>query len=126
MARRRRKGGGEEAAEESLSAKLDKELAAAAYRKVMAGRTPTARERAALKRYEAEQEERRRWRYYRAIPQKHWRAMSGRQTKVLHEQAERYGIPFGGRTIRLPAVVRALHDFLAANAGRLASDDEKL
>lgn len=48
--------------------------------------------------------------------------MSGRQTKVLNEQAERYGIPLGGRTINLPAVVRALHEFLARNARKLSED----
>ena len=57
---------------------------------------------------------------------KHWRLMSGRQTKVLNEQAERYGIPFGGRTINLPNVVRALHDFLAANARKLAAEDDEM
>lgn len=109
-----------------LSQQLDRELASAAYRKVMSGQTPTAQERAALKRYEKEQEETRRWQYYEAIPQKHWRQMSGRQTKVLNEQAERYGIPFGGRSINLPQVVRALHDFLAANARRLIDEDDDL
>jgi hypothetical protein len=49
--------------------------------------------------------------------------MSGRQTKVINEQARRYGIPFGGATINLPDVVRALHDFLAENAQRLNQDD---
>lgn len=39
--------------------------------------------------------------------------MSGRQSKVLAEQAARYNIPFGGATVDLPAVVRALHEFLA-------------
>ncbi len=52
--------------------------------------------------------------------------MSGRQTKVINEQAERYGIPFGGATINLPTVVRALHDFLADNAVKLARDDDPL
>jgi len=110
----------------SLTGRLDKELAAKAYKKVMAGEEPTAQERAALRRYEHEQEETRRWQYYESIPQKHWRQMSGRQTKVLNEQAERYGIPFGGRTINLPSVVRAFHDFLAANARKLAEDDDDL
>jgi hypothetical protein len=109
-----------------LSNQLDKQLAAAAYKKVMAGKEPTAQERAALGRYEKQQEEQRRWQYYAAIPQKHWRQMSGRQTKVLHEQAQRYGLPFGGPTINLPEVVRALHDFLAANARKLADDDDDL
>ena len=110
----------------SLSQQLDREQASRAYRKVMAGETPTVQEQAALKRYEQDQEEQRRWQYYEAIPQKHWRQMSGRQTKVLNEQAERYGIPFGGRAIHLPTVVRALHDFLAANARRLNSPEEDL
>lgn len=109
-----------------LSRQLDKELASQAYRKVVAGERPTAREAAALRRYEADQEETRRWQYYESIPQKHWRAMSGRQTKVLQEQAQRYGLPFGGRTVCLPDVVRALHDFLALNARRLAAEDDPL
>jgi hypothetical protein len=79
-----------------------------------------------LQRFEKQQEEKRRWDYYRSIPQKHWREMSGRQTKVLNEQAERYGIPFGGRTVDLTKVVRALHNFLAVNAQKLASDDEMM
>jgi len=110
----------------SLSTQLDKEQAARAYRKVMSGEQPTSAEQAALRRYEKQQEEQRRWQYYESIPQKHWRMMSGRQTKVLQEQAERYGIPFGGRTVDLSKVVRALHDFLAANARRLATDDDEL
>lgn len=110
----------------SLSTQLDKEQAARAYRKVMSGEQPTAAEQAALRRYEKQQEEQRRWQYYESIPQKHWRQMSGRQTKVLQEQAARYGLPFGGRTVSLPQVVRALHEFLAANARRLAPDDDDL
>src|SRR5262245_1258054 len=86
----------------------------------------TQQERDALKRHEKEKEERLRWQFYGSIPQKHWRQMSGRQTKVLNEQAARYGIPFGWATIDLPAVVRAIHDFLAANAYKLARDDDEL
>ena len=109
-----------------LSDQLDRKLASAAYRKVMTGETPTSQEKAALKRFEKEQEEQKRWQFYETIPQKHWRQMSGRQTKVLNEQAERYGIPFGGRTINLPNVVRALHDFLATHARRLMTDEDDL
>ena len=109
-----------------LSKQLDKELAQKAVRKVMAGERPTAKEAAALRRHESEQEETRRWQYYQDIPQKHWREMSGRQSKILNEQAERYGIPFGGRTICLPRVVKALHNFLARNARKLADEDDPL
>lgn len=110
----------------SVSDKLEREEAARAYRKVMAGEKLSRAEQAALRRFEKEKEETQRWQYYRTIPQKHWREMSGRQSKVLNEQAERYGIPFGGRTISLPDVVRALHDFFKRNAVKLSADDELL
>lgn len=108
------------------AARVDSDLVARAYRKLMDRKELTKPERAALKRHEREKEERLRWQYYGAIPQKHWRQMSGRQTKILHEQAQRYGIPWGGATINLPAVVRAVHDFLADHAHKLARDDDLL
>jgi hypothetical protein len=108
------------------AAGLDRRMAAAAYKKVLAGQELTVREQSALKRFEKEKEERLRWQYYASIPQKHWREMSGRQAKVINEQALRYGIPFGGATVNLPTVVRALHDFLADNAQKLARDDDLL
>lgn len=108
------------------AAKVDADLVAKAYRKVMDRQELTKQERAALKRHEKEKEERLRWQYYAAIPQKHWRQMSGRQTKVINEQAERYEIPFGGAFINLAAVVRGLHDFLADNAVKLSRDDDPL
>ena len=92
----------------------------------MDGQELTNQERAALKRHEKEKEERLRWQHYASIPQKHWRQMSGRQTKVINEQAKRYGIPFGGASINLADVVRALHDFLAENAWKLSQDEALL
>lgn len=52
--------------------------------------------------------------------------MSGRQAKIINEQADRYGIPFAGAMVDLPAVVRALHDFLAANAKILGLHEDVL
>ncbi len=106
--------------------RVDQDLVARAYRKVMEKQELTKEERRALKRHEVEKEERLRWQYYESIPQKHWREMSGRQTKVLNEQAQRYGIPCGGATINLPEVAKALHNFLAANAAKLAREDDDL
>jgi len=65
---------------------------------------------------ERAQEEETRWHYYKTIPQHHWEKMSSRQRKTLRDQAERYGIPFGQRTIDLSQVVPAIHDFLTRNA----------
>jgi hypothetical protein len=104
----------------------DADLIARAYRKAMDRQELTSQERSAVRRHEKEKEERLRWQYYGSIPQKHWRKMSGRQAKVLIEQADRYGIPFGAANVNLPAVVRALHDFLAENAYKLARDDDPL
>lgn len=106
----------------STSERLDRELAAAAIAKRREGTRPNREESAALRRVEKTREEELRWDYYRSIPQKHWRAMSGRQTKVINEQADRYAIPFGGPTIDLPSVVKALHDFLAANAVKFSQN----
>jgi hypothetical protein len=110
----------------STLSRADQQAAAQAYAKLARGEKLSARESAALKRFEKDREEQLRWQYYGSIPQKHWRQMSGRQTKVLNEQAARYGLPFGGPTISLPQLARALHDFLAANAQKLAADDELL
>ena len=97
----------------TVSQQVDRELAAEALKRRQAGEKPSRAQLAALRRVEKEREEELRWQHYRTIPQKHWREMSGRPTKVLQEQAQRYGIPFSGRTIDLPAVVLALHDFFA-------------
>ncbi len=105
---------------------VDRDLVARAYKKLVNKEELTKQERAALKSHEKDKEEQLRWKYYGTIPQKHWRAMSGRQTKVINEQASRYGIPFGGATVSMPAVVRALHDFLADNAVKLSRDGDEL
>ena len=123
MPRKAKSKGQKPALRRSEAEKIDRELAARAIQKRAENRLPNAAELAALRRWEKAQEEERRWQVYESIPKKHWQQMSGRQPKVLNEQATRYGIPFGGRTIDLPSVVRALHDFLADNARKLASDD---
>ncbi len=92
----------------------DRELAMRALRKRQSGEEPTAREAAALQRESIR-------RNVRAIPQKLWREMSGRQARTINEQAERYGLPFGGATVDLYALVPALHNFLATNKHRLAA-----
>jgi hypothetical protein len=103
--------------------KFDQELAAAAVQKRRAGEKPTRDELRALKRVLKSKEEDARWKFYSSIPQRHWIKMSGRQAKVVNEQAILYNIPFGGKTISLPEVVKALHDFLAKNAAKLRNED---
>ena len=110
----------------SFSAQAEKELIATAFRKRLRKQPLSASEQAALKRFEKEREERLRWEYYGTIPQKHWKAMSGRQAQIINDQAKRYGIPFDGAVIDLPKVIRALHDFLAANALKLAKDGDPM
>jgi hypothetical protein len=99
---------------------------AGAYSKLLRNDTLTREEQATLKRFENDREERLRWQYYRSIPKKHWRKMSGRQAKVINEQAARYKLPLDGPTIDLEAFVEAFHDFLSRNAQRLAQDDDAL
>ena len=104
----------------TASEKDESRLVAGALDKVKRGLNPTTSERSALRRWERKRDEDQRWHHYATIPQKHWRQMSGRQAKIINEQASAYGIPFGGATINLADVVRSLHVFLASNARRLS------
>lgn len=108
---------------EPITVQLERQQRQAILRKVQRGEKLTQSEMALLRKHEKEQEESRRWEYYESIPQKHWRMMSGRQAKILNEQATRYGIPFSGKTISLPAVVRALHEFLAKHCNHISLED---
>jgi len=47
--------------------------------------------------------------------------LAGRQNKVIDEAAHRYGFPIGGPVVNLYDAVKALHDFVAANGQRFAS-----
>jgi hypothetical protein len=104
----------------------DREGLAEAVRKTKAGEKLTATERTALRRFRVTREEVDRWRYYATIPKKHWVKLSGRQHKVLDEQATRYGMPILGSVISLTAVARWIHDFLARNAQKLKPEEEQL
>jgi hypothetical protein len=108
----------------------DTRLAMAALEKQRRGGKPTREEASALRRFEAQREEEQRQAHYRDIPKKDWRVWSGRQDKVLLEQAERYDFPMlRGASIDLPAFAKRFHDFLADNARKLAgpeSDDPTL
>lgn len=102
----------------------DRELARSALDKRRNGKRPTREEERALRRIEAAQAEAARAEAFGSITKKEWQAWSGRQQKILNEQAARYGIPIGQAIIRLPEVVLWLHDFLAENAAKLAAHEE--
>lgn len=107
-----------------------RKLAAEAIRKNRAGQRPTAQELAALRKVERQQEEERRWQYYRTVPKQHYLMMAGdgekpRANKVVNEQADRYGLPLRGKTLDLSHVLRSFHDFLARNKHRLAKGDSE-
>lgn len=99
----------------------------AALRKQQAGGKLNRSEQSKVDRYKAARDEHSRWAHYRTVPKKHWQAMSGRQQKILNEQALLYEIPtLDGPTIDLFAVIRWLHDFLAANGRKLLTEDDQL
>lgn len=113
----------------SASDQIDRQLAASALEKRRQGETPTSREVAALRRIEKERDNKLREQYYRDVPKAMWREWSGRQAKVINEQAHRYGLPLEGKSIDLRKLARCLHDFLADNKYKLAAtggDDELL
>ena len=106
----------------TVSERVEAQLVAAALRKAQAGQQPSLREMSALRRFEKHRNEQLRWEHYRTVPARHYAEMSGRQHKVLNEQAKLHGIPCAGSTIDLCHVIRWLHDFLAKNSHRLDGD----
>ncbi len=103
----------------------DERLAAAAIRKSQSGGKPRREESAALRRVKQVRDEALRTEHFGSIRKREWQRWSGRQQKVLNDQAARYGVPIGERTIDLPSVVYWLHEFLAANARRLSAPDDE-
>ena len=121
--RKKAKGAAADSAADEVES-LDRALVAGALEKQKLGVQPNRQELSALKRWHKARDEKSRWHHYRTIPQVDWIKMSGgRHWKTLREQARRYGIPFADTPIDLPAVVVALHDFLATNAFRLAGEN---
>ncbi|MCX7429053.1 MAG: hypothetical protein NTW96_25930 [Planctomycetia bacterium] len=104
---------------------VDRELIESALAKRKAGKKPTREELRALLRLERTKEEADRWRFYSSIPKRHWATLSGRQHKILDEQAARYGVPVGGKEIDLAALATWLHGFLADNAVKLRAADPR-
>ena len=107
----------------SPAEQAERALVSEAIRKIGRGGTPAAQELAALKRWEKRKEEDARWRYYRSVPAKHYKEMSGRGARVLIDQAATWGMPVSGAVIDLTAVVRWMHDFIADNSRRLREAD---
>lgn len=107
----------------SISDEIDNQLVVAALQKKNAGERITGQEREALKRWERKRDEDQRWKNYHKCPQKDFLLMSGRQAKQLRQQAARYGIPWDGRFINLPAFVKWVYDFLSKYARIIALAD---
>lgn len=110
----------------SIDEKLNRQLAQSGFEKIKRGEKPSAREQTAIGRIEKSREEELRQQYYKTIPQKHYRELSGRQAKILIEQQTRYGIPFGGGVVDLFAVIRKFHDLLAKYSHVFGNEDEAL
>ncbi len=104
--------------------KIDARLARSALEKQQRGETPTVREAEALRRMRKQQDEDERDALYASMPKGDYCRLSGRQPKVLNEQADRYGLPLRGRTVDLGKVLTAVHDLLAKNRHRISSDEE--
>lgn len=60
---------------------------------------------------------------YHALPKLLWVRWSGRQHKVLNDQARLYGLPVGGPTIDLAEVARWLHNLLAEHGRKILAGD---
>jgi len=92
---------------------LDRELLTVAAQKRVSGTAATVREANALGKYEGFGAEQQWWQLARRLPQQFLRIISGRQTKQINEQAQRYGLSIGGKTWDLAAFVLEVFGLLA-------------
>jgi hypothetical protein len=88
-----------------------------------AQREPSLRQQRAADRAAKLRDQELRREHYATLPKKLWCQWSGRQHKVINEQAMAYGVPLGEETINLPNVARWLHDMLATSGRKLLAGD---
>lgn len=98
----------------------DLALAKAGKKRKDAGKQPTKAQHFAMERVAKIEDDRLRHDIYATIPKRHWAEMSGRQNKILDDQAARYGLPVNKPVISLHEVVAWLHEFLATHAVAIA------
>lgn len=105
----------------------DRHLASVALSKIKRGESPSRDENAALRRVQLAVDDKKKWSLYRAIPQADWCKLSGRQRKVIRDQARKLNLPMGAESIDLAVLLPALHDlFSRLDAGMVnghAADD---
>ena len=108
----------------------DKALAAEALKKQAGKKKPARAEADALRRVRKQADYDKRQEIYAAIPKAEYIDLCGRPTKVLHDQADRYGFPLRGARLDLGKILRSMHDFFAKHKHTLAnladSDDPLL
>ena len=110
---------------ESELARMDQTAVTRALQKQRTHSLTNAEQRL-VRRYTDAREVLQRFQFYRSIPQKHVREMAGITTQQLNDQAERYGLAFGGPVLDLVALLRSLRVFLAKHSHKFADTDDGL
>lgn len=103
--------------------RLDRRQIKSAQERQAAGQTLSRSDSALLCRFKDVSEELVFLEKCRRIPQRIYRLLSGRQAKVLLEQATRHGLPFSGTCLDLAIIIRGFHDLLSRHRHRLSTDD---
>lgn len=100
-------------------ARHDRELAATAIDKMRRGEPLSRREKTALQRVQNEQRDKIMEELIKEFPKTRYAQLAGRNTRHLHDQARRYGVPVNTQKIDLERVIRWVHDMLADRGQRL-------
>lgn len=94
-------------------------LAARAAQKKARGEKLTRAEESAFNVAKREAESRKLNELLRAVPKKLYCDLAGRQTKVVNEQGDLYGLPIRGDFVDMFAFVKGVHDFFSKNSRKL-------
>ncbi len=103
--------------------RMDRREIKSAQERQAAGQTLSKTDAALLRRFKDVTEELVFLEKCRRIPQRIYRLLSGRQAKVLLEQAARHGLPFSGTCLDLAVIIRGFHDLLSRHRHLLSTDD---
>ena len=103
--------------------RLDRRQIKSAQERQAAGQSLSKADSGLLRRFKDITEELMFWEYCRRLPNRVYRLLSGRQSKVLLEQSERHGLPVAGASLDLLAIIRAFHDLLSRHRHRLLTED---
>ena len=109
---------------EEIERKAEQKLVASARDKYASGDRPTARELAALRRFEKQESDLWQRAYLHRLPKRLYLEIVGRQANQLNDQCRRFGMPLSGPEVNLMRFLPWVHDYFRDHRRQLEPKPE--